>query len=152
MSKINVAIIQNRVQQGGRLQVIIEIVRVLNELGIQPDILTFKSRLSRSDIISNYNAKIDFKLKEIFFDVRIPFELHILFFNLICNNYLKEYDLIINNKKSKVIEQEFRSGECHYSSGSKFSVAMSATTTWKTLPGEVGIYDRIQITAIFQGT
>ena len=102
-------------------------------------------------------------------DRRLPFSCDLVFLEVVlkpprksgnlivkpmCDDVLlgEKYDLIINNKKSKVIEQEFRSGECHYSRGSKFSVAMSATTTWKTLPGEVGIYDRIEITAIFQGT
>ena len=73
---------------------------MLNELGIKPDILTFKSRIKKSEIINKYGENIDFNLLEIFHDVRLPFEFHILFFNYICRFYLKRYDLIINSNNT----------------------------------------------------
>jgi len=97
---MRVAITQNRIQPGGRFHVIIALVKLLNELGIKPDILTFKSRISKSEIINKYGENIDFNLLEIFHDVRLPFELHILFFNFTCRLYLKNYDLTINSNNT----------------------------------------------------
>ena len=49
-----VAIIQNRLQRGGRLQVMSYMIKVLNDEGITPDILTLSSRISDDDIKSSY--------------------------------------------------------------------------------------------------
>ena len=53
MTKINrprVAITQPAVILGGRFQVILSIVQALNELGIEPDILTFGINFKPEDI------------------------------------------------------------------------------------------------------
>lgn len=98
-----VAIIQNRIQAGGRLHVIISIIKILNNLGIEPEIITLKSRISKQDIINKYGENIKFILKEILHDVRIPFEFHILLFNFICRFYLKKYALVINSNNTSFL-------------------------------------------------
>jgi len=103
MKKLKVAIIQNRIQAGGRLHVIIAIIKILNDLGIEPDILTLKSRISKKDILSKYGENIKFNIKEILHDVRIPFEFHILFFNFICKFFITKFDLVINSNNTSFL-------------------------------------------------
>ena len=98
-----VAIIQNRIQAGGRLHVIIAIIKILNNLGIVPEILTLKSRVSKSDIHGKYGEDIKFTIREIMHDVRIPFELHIILFNFVCRFFLKKYDLVINSNNTSFL-------------------------------------------------
>lgn len=99
----NVAIVQNRIVKGGRFHVIAAIVKVLNQLGIQPDVLTLKSRLDKNEINKFYGSEIKFNLKEISFDIRIPSDFHILYFNLLIHFYTKKYDLIINSSNSSFL-------------------------------------------------
>lgn len=96
-SSKKVAIIQNRIQAGGRLHVIIAIIKILNDMGIEPEILTLKSRISKPDILGKYGKEIKFTIREILWDVRIPFEFHIILFNFLCRFYLNKYDLVINS-------------------------------------------------------
>jgi glycosyltransferase involved in cell wall biosynthesis len=97
-----VAIIQNRVYKGGRFQVIGAIIKALNDLGIEPDILTQKAKIKQNEVAKFYGNDLKFSLKEIFFDFRIPFELHIILFNRITRSYLKNYDLIINSNNTSI--------------------------------------------------
>ena len=55
-----VAIIQNRLQRGGRLQVMIYMIKVLSDEGITPDILTLSSRISDDDIKISFLIFISF--------------------------------------------------------------------------------------------
>lgn len=98
-----VAIIQNRLQKGGRMQVTLEIISVLNEMGIVPDLVTLKSNISKEEIIRNYGKNLDFTIRTIFFDVKLPFEWHILFFNFITRFYLSSYDLVINSNNTSFL-------------------------------------------------
>jgi glycosyltransferase involved in cell wall biosynthesis len=98
-----VALIQNRIQPGGRLHVMIATIKTLNDIGIEPDIITLKSRISKQDIINKFGKNIRFNLKEILYDIRIPFEFHILLFNYICKFFLKKYDLIINSNNTSFL-------------------------------------------------
>jgi len=99
-SRYKVAIIQNRIIKGGRLQVIIHLIKVLNKLGIIPDLVTQKMRPSIEDITKYYGKNVKFNIKKIFYDIRLPFEFHILFFNFISRFYCKKYDLIINSNNT----------------------------------------------------
>ncbi|MCF8241925.1 MAG: glycosyltransferase [Melioribacteraceae bacterium] len=100
MTPKKVAIIQNRIIRGGRFHVISGLVKVLNELEIVPDIITLKSRVNEKDAEQFYGDRIKFNLKEIFIDLRIPSDFHILFFNSLVRLYIKKYDLVINNSNS----------------------------------------------------
>jgi len=96
-----VSIIQNRLQRGGRLQVMIYMIQALNNKGIIPEIITLSSRISQNDIDKNYfTKKLKYKIVEIAKDFRMPFEWNILYFNLIVNKYLYKYDLVINNNNT----------------------------------------------------
>ena len=102
-----VAIIQNRLQRGGRLQVMIYMIKVLNDEGITPDILTLSSRISDDDIKSSYfSGKLRFNIKEVSKDFKMPFEWNILYFNYVINKYLYKYDLIINNNNTSYLLNE----------------------------------------------
>jgi len=99
-----VAIIQNRLQRGGRLQVMIYMIKVLNAEGIIPEILTLSSRISVYDIKrSYYSRNLKFKIIEISKDFKMPFEWNILYFNYVINKYLDKYDLIINNNNTSYL-------------------------------------------------
>ena len=99
-----VAIIQNRLQRGGRLQVMIYMIKVINAEGIIPEILTLSSRISENDIKSNYYSRnLQFKINEISKDFKMPFEWNILYFNHVVNRYLDKYDLIINNNNTSFL-------------------------------------------------
>lgn len=99
-----VAIIQNRLQRGGRLQVMIYMIKVLNDEGITPDILTLSSRISDDNIKSSYfSGKLRFNIKEVSKDFKMPFEWNILYFNYVINKYLYKYDLIINNNNTSYL-------------------------------------------------
>ncbi|SMO83125.1 glycosyltransferase family 4 protein [Gracilimonas mengyeensis] len=103
MSPKKVAITQNRFQRGGRMQVTIQMVKVLNKRGITPDLVCFKSNISKKDINEAYGADISFNFREIFVDPKIPFEWNILLFNLIASFYLKSYDLVINSNNTSFL-------------------------------------------------
>lgn len=98
-----VAIIQNRIQAGGRLHVIIAMIKILNDLGIEPEILTLKSRVSKPDILGKYGKEIQFTIREIMYDIRIPFEIHIILFNFLCRFFLKKYDLVVNSNNTSFL-------------------------------------------------
>jgi len=100
MSKV--AIVQNRIHKGGRLQVILAIVEVLNSFGITPDLLTFHSQISESEIRSHYGKKITCDVREIFVNPRIPYEWNILLFNTLLSLYKREYELFINSSNSSL--------------------------------------------------
>lgn len=95
-----VAILQNRYQKGGRMQVTISMIKTLNSRGIIPDLITFKFNLSKKEITEKYDADVDFNVKEIFVNLRVPFEWNILIFNFLSRFYLKSYDLVINSNNT----------------------------------------------------
>ena len=57
MAEQKVAIIQNRIHKGGRLQVILALVRILNERGVVPDIITFESQIPQSEMSNRLVAR-----------------------------------------------------------------------------------------------
>lgn len=103
MSKKKVAVIQNRFQKGGRMQVIIHIVKSLNKQGIVPDLISFRSNINEQEIIDAYGQNINLNFRDIFINPKIPFEWNILFFNLISRFYLKSYDLVINSNNTSFL-------------------------------------------------
>ncbi len=100
---MKIAVIQNRIVRGGRFHVIAAIVKSLNDMGIEPDVLTLKSRLDKKEVQKFYESEIKFNIKEILFDIRIPSDFHILFFNWLMKFYLGKYDLVINSSNSSFL-------------------------------------------------
>ncbi len=98
-----IAIVQNRIGKGGRLHVIVHTIKLLNKMGIVPDIVTQKMRLSTDEIQKYYKVKINYNLREIFIDLRLPYEWHIVLFNFLTKFYCKDYDLIINNNNTSFL-------------------------------------------------
>lgn len=94
-----VALIQNRVQRGGRFQVSSEMVRVLNERGIEPDFICFRNRIDLPEIKRVYGS--DLKLRFINIpEPKLPFEWNILYFNRSVGSRLSAYDLVINSNNT----------------------------------------------------
>ena len=100
MTNATVAIIQNRIIRGGRFHVIAGIIKTLNQKGIIPDVITIKSKVNKDEAEQFYGEKIEFRLKEILFDLKLPADYHILFFNFFVRFYLKRYRLVINSSNS----------------------------------------------------
>ena len=99
-----VALIQNRLQPGGRLQVMLSMIKVLNDLNIVPDVLTLTANIKQENLARLYGTEpLRFTIKEIGFDFKMPFEWNILYFNLVVNRYLKSYDLIINHNNTSYL-------------------------------------------------
>ena len=55
-----VAFIQNRVQRGGRFQVSVQMIKALNEMGIEPDFYCYRARLKSDQIKREYDESLSF--------------------------------------------------------------------------------------------
>lgn len=102
---MKVAIVKSRIYKGGVSQVLTCIIETLNRQGIKPDIITLKSHINESTLQNDYGAKLSFVIKEIFTDIRMPYEWHFLYFNLVSRPYLKKYDLIIDSNNTSFLSQ-----------------------------------------------
>lgn len=100
MKTIKVALIQNRLQFGGRLQVAIHMIKYFNKIGVTPDFYCFSSRFTEQDIREKYGHKIQFNLKYTAFDLKVPFEWNVVLFNFIIGKYVKGYDLVIDHNNT----------------------------------------------------
>jgi len=100
---MKVAILKNRVYKGGVSQVLASMIKVLNENGIIPDILTFRSNITSEIISKDYGQEIRFNIVPIFFDVKMPYEWNFIFFNFISRFYVGPYDLLINSNNSSFL-------------------------------------------------
>jgi len=99
-----VALIQNRLQKGGRMHVMLHFIKALNELDINPTIYTLKNNLGKRDLDKIYGRrKLKFKIVELPFEVRMPFEWHILYFNKRINSYVRDMDLVINSNNTSYL-------------------------------------------------
>lgn len=98
--KQRVAILKSRLYKGGVAQVLGHMIVVLNEQGIVPDILTLKSDLTKNDFEKLYQIKIDFNIKIIGPNIKMPYEWHFLYFNLLSKRHSKKYDLFINSNNT----------------------------------------------------
>jgi len=102
MKDIKVAIIQNKIHKGGRFQVIVNMAKTLNKMDVVPDIITFDSQIDSVEFQKNYNTKIDFNLKEIRLNCKMPYKINIVLFNLTMRKFNKSYDLFINSSNSSL--------------------------------------------------
>ena len=60
-----VAIVQNKIIWGGRLDLLVHLIKYLNQKQIVPDIITFKvpQSFNKNKIFSMYNLDVNYKLK-----------------------------------------------------------------------------------------
>jgi glycosyltransferase involved in cell wall biosynthesis len=85
------------------LQVIVGFARVLNRMGVVPDLLTFRSDVDARDVEALYGANVRFNIKTIPVDLRLPYEWHFLWFNLAARRHLEHYDLIIDQSNTALM-------------------------------------------------
>jgi glycosyltransferase involved in cell wall biosynthesis len=105
MEKNRVAISQPFVILGGRLQVILGIVKALNSLGIEPDILTLGTSFDPQEVKSNYgqNLRLNFHQVLRFFPWKfLPQDYQILVFNFMLKFLRKDYELLIDSGNSQI--------------------------------------------------
>lgn len=100
----SVAICQPKIILGGRLRVIIAIIDVLNQLGLEPDILTGNLAFSPEKIQDFYGRNVKFKLKILPYPElpKVSPDFSYLWFNALLRYYANEYDLLINTSNSLV--------------------------------------------------
>jgi glycosyltransferase involved in cell wall biosynthesis len=95
--KCKVAILQNQIGIDGRSRVIIYIIKLLNEIGIIPDFLTFSNPSNVNKFRQEHGVHVDYQL------CRIPLPytagcLHqMIMLNILSNSKLKRYDCVINS-------------------------------------------------------
>jgi hypothetical protein len=100
-SKLRVAIVQHRIDFGGRLNVIVHMIKYLNELKIIPYILTFTMNdITKEDINKYYHLKIDYNLVEIKETIKFPHDLQILFFNVVLKKFRNKFDFFIDSNNT----------------------------------------------------
>ena len=101
---MKIGILQNTYIFGGRLSVVVEIIRLFNRRGIVPDLITFRSCTSSKDIKERYGAEVDFQLSPIkSLGCRIPGEGNILAFNLALHRLQRRYDYFIDSNNSSFL-------------------------------------------------
>lgn len=101
--KQRVAILKSRLYKGGVAQVLGHLIAMLNEEGIVPDILTLRADLDQGDFEKLYGLKINFKIKLIGPNLKMPYEWHFIYFNLLTRGYTNKYDLFINSNNTSFL-------------------------------------------------
>ncbi len=102
---MKVAIVKSRIYKGGVTQVLASMIAVLNKKGIVPDLVTLRSDITEEIVEKNYGQKIHFNIRKIALNLKMPYEWHFLYFNLISRNYLYKYDLIIDSNNTSFLSQ-----------------------------------------------
>ncbi|MFH5831719.1 glycosyltransferase family 4 protein [Halalkalibaculum sp. DA384] len=98
-----VALMRNRIYPGGVFHVMLQMIRSLNQKGVVPDLVTLKSKVSPELAAQKYNMEVQFRVREILADLRIPYEWHILLFNKISRHELRKYDIVINHNNTSFL-------------------------------------------------
>ena len=98
-----IAIAKSRVYRGGVFQVVAHIVEICNELGVVPDIVTMRSDLAAKDVERNYGENVRLNFRKVLPNLRLPYEWHFLYFNVLARPVLRKYDLIINSSNTSFL-------------------------------------------------
>ena len=102
--KLKVAIVQHRINFGGRLNVIVHIIKYLNELDIIPHILTFTMNgITKEDIYKYYHLKIKYNFCEIKERIKFPHDLNILYFNFVLKRFKNNFDFFIDSNNTSYL-------------------------------------------------
>ncbi len=102
MSPARVAISQPVIVSGGRLQVILGIVRVLNQMGITPDLIPFRVTFDPNKLRERYGQSVQFNLRPIpayYPTHRFP-DLDVIAYHARLGAAVRGYDLVINSSNS----------------------------------------------------
>lgn len=99
--KYKVAICQSAIIPGGRLRVLLGMIDILNEMGIEPDALTFKTPLQMDEIKQTYGKTPQVKFRLLPY-IPMPYEFSVIFFNIMVNYFSSGYDLVINTNNSLI--------------------------------------------------
>lgn len=105
MESTRVAICQPYIILGGRLQVILGIVRSLNKLGVEPDILTFGLSFDPLLIQSTYGQDLKMRFRFVLngFPWKfIPQDFQIFKFNALLKFISADYQLLIDSSNSQI--------------------------------------------------
>lgn len=98
MIKKKVAIFQNTITGGGRIRVVEEIIRILNKMGIIPDLYTFRVNPSyRPD------PSLNFQIRKVYLRIRGLSELKMPLLNLNMHIFANKYELFINSNNSLLL-------------------------------------------------
>lgn len=83
------------------MQVTMSLIDLLNRHGVEPDLITFRSRRNEEEYQELYGYDgLKFRIKKIGPEPTLPFEWNILYFNRVVNKRLKDYDLVINSNNT----------------------------------------------------
>ena len=105
MIQPRVAICQPNFIMGGRLSLVLGIVRTLNAMGIEPDILALGYSFNPEQIRQKYGHKLRMNFRTVKGLVpwpKLPQDLQIIAFNRMLAKYAAEYDLLINSSNSQI--------------------------------------------------
>jgi len=97
-----VAISQMNIAPGGRLRVIIGIVRLLNQAGITPCLFTSKLNLTPTQLAQKYGRSLQVEFRLLPHISKLPGEFMRVLFNAMLNVYASDYDLLINSSNSLI--------------------------------------------------
>ncbi len=87
------------------MQVILGIVKALNVLGIEPDILTFGTPFDPEKIKQSYGQELQYQFRYILKHLpwkQVLLDYQVLFFNLLLHVYGKKYDLLVDSGNSQL--------------------------------------------------
>lgn len=101
-NKVKVALIQNRLQPGGRFQVMAAMIKVLNDNGVVPDVWGFRSKLNNRGQLKYYGKELRFHWRKLKGEWPMPFEWNIVWFNWKVSPFLEGYDLVINHNNTSL--------------------------------------------------
>lgn len=105
MNNPRVAISQPYFILGGRLSLVLEIVKSLNNLGIEPDILALGYAFTPDQIYKKYGHDLRMHFRTVAKGTpwhRLPQDFQILIFNYLLRKFSSSYDLIINSSDSQI--------------------------------------------------
>lgn len=97
-----VAICQAGLIRGGRLQVVLGLIELLNEAGITPDVLTMRLGLDPADLRTHNGRPLQANLHLLPNVARLPNDFSIILFNRLLSRCTKDYDLLINTSNSLI--------------------------------------------------
>jgi hypothetical protein len=102
LDQTRVAVCQSGIVFGGRFQVILGVVRILNEAGIVPDILTSRLAFSPDEVTAKYGKSFEANFRVLPRMPKLPPDFKIAWFNLVLNLYTSDYDLLVNSSNSLI--------------------------------------------------
>ena len=105
MDKPRVAICQPYIILGGRFEVILGLVKALNDLDIEPDILCLSMAFDSDQIEQKYGYQLRMKFRTLQPKIpwkSVPQDYQILVFNSLLKRYGQDYDLFIDSSNSQI--------------------------------------------------